>query len=96
MRYLIEAKTDNAKEQLNRLVSAENTGMELISSYDPIENLSGKVEKLGVALKEFKASGINWNIFKFYLRGRGLSNQLIDNVMGKVEDFFKEAGIDLK
>lgn len=43
--------------------------------------------------KEFKASGINWTVFKYYLRGRGLSNELIENVMGKVDDFFKEVGL---
>jgi len=92
MRYIIEPTDAKSQERLLKFIQ-EDKAFNLVSSYDPIENLSTRVEKLGIALREFKASGVNWTVFKFYLRGRGLSNQIVDNVMGKVEDFFKEVGL---
>ena len=94
MRFIVEPKNTKAEVELQELLAKTND-FELISSYDPIESLSGKVEKLGVALRDFKKSGINWQVFTYYLRGRGLSNTIINNVMGKIDDFFEEAGIDL-
>lgn len=92
MRYIIELK-GMSDEDLKKLVVEKK--VQIITSYDPIENLSAKVERLGVALKEFKQSGINWTIFRYYLRGRGLSDTIVNNVMGKVEDFFKEVGLEI-
>lgn len=88
MRYIIEPKTKKAEQEL-----LENERLKIITRYDPVEKLSVDVEKLGAALKEFKASGVNWRVFNYYLRGRGLSQSMIDAVMGEVKDFFKNMGI---
>ncbi len=93
MRFIIQSKNPESDANLRSFVDGVED-LEILSAYDPIENLSAKVEKLGMALKEYKESGINWKVFKYYLRGRGLSETMIDNVMGKVEDFFKEVGLN--
>lgn len=88
MRYVIEPKTKKAEKEL-----AENDQLKVITSYDPIHKLSIEVAKIGLALKEFKKTGVSWDIFNYYLRGRGISQATIDSVMGEVKDFFRKMGI---
>lgn len=88
MRYVIEPKTKKAEKEL-----AENDQLKVITSYDPIQKLSIEVAKIGLALKEFKKTGVSWDVFNYYLRGRGISQSTIDSVMGEVKDFFRKMGI---
>jgi len=88
MRYLIEPKNRKAEEEL-----VKNEHLKVITSYDPIQKLTADVEKIGVALREFKKTGVSWDIFNYYLRGRGIPQQTIDSVMGEVKEFFRKIGI---
>lgn len=91
MRYIVEAKSTG--EDVLKDFVAGRSDLEIVNSYDPIENLTEKVEKLGLGLREFKQSGVNWRVFNYYLRGRGISQSMIDTVMRGVDDFFKEVGL---
>lgn len=62
---------------------------------DELETLSAKIEKMGVALSEFKQSSLNWDIFVYYLKGKGIPKKDLDHVMSGVEDFFTDAGIEI-
>lgn len=70
--------------------------MEILYPKDEFEIISEKVEKLGKALKEFKDSGINWRVFNRYLRGLSIPQSDIDSVMGGINKFFGDLGIDLE
>lgn len=88
MRYIIEPKNKKAEEEL-----LANDKLKVVTKYDPVEKLGAEVEKIGAALKEFKEGGVSWRVFNYYLRGRGLSQTMIDLVMGEVQDFFRAMGI---
>ena len=97
MRFLIEPKSQEAETKLRDILLAdtEHKEYELISEYEPIEKLSGQVERVGNALKEFKESGINWYIFSTYMRGRGISGTLLKRVMKPMKEFFEEVGMKI-
>lgn len=84
MRYIIQ--TEN-KELIQGLVDGEQ--VELIDGYEPLERLTGRMEKLRIALEEFKASRGSWKILNYYLRGRGIAQGEIDTVLAGVEEFMK-------
>lgn len=90
MRYIIEIIDRKAKEELNDFLLNNKEGAKLIESYEPIEKLQGKVEVLGRLLNEYKQSGISWDVFNYYLRGKGINQKEIDSVMGGVELFFSQ------
>jgi hypothetical protein len=92
MRYIIEVKTKRGEGIIEELVD-KNKVVRLIDSYDPFEKISKDVEKMGLALRQFKKSGIDWEVFTTYLRGRGLPKTTIDSVMGSVKDFFTNIGM---
>ena len=92
MRYLIEPKNKKGEGIIEEILAKEKS-LKLIDKYDPFEKVSADIEKIGLALRRFKKSGIDWSVFKYYLRGRGVPQSTIDGVMGKVEDFFKKIGI---
>ena len=93
MRYLIEAKTKKGEGVIEETLDKEKKSLKLIDKYDPFEKVSEDVAKIGLALRRFQKSGIDWSVFKYYLRGRGVPTTTIDGVMDKVEDFFKRIGI---
>lgn len=86
MRYIIETETPDLVKQFTE----GRTDVSLIDQYDPIEKLTGKVEKMRIAFEEFKKSPGSWRIMNYYLRGRGVSQSEIDNVLGSVEEFLKQ------
>lgn len=92
MRYLIEAKTKKGEGTIEELVKKERS-LKTIDSYDPFVKVSREVERIGAALRRFKKAGIDWDVFRYYLRGRGIPGSTIDNVMEKVEEFFVKVGI---
>lgn len=92
MRYTIESKSDKADEQVRELL--DNKDVEAISIYEPLEQISARVQKLGVALRELKNSNISWRVFNYYLRGLGISQGMIDSVLKGVEGFFADMGLD--
>jgi hypothetical protein len=92
MRYLIEPKNKKGEGIIEEILDKEKS-LKLIDKYDAFEKVSAEVEKIGLALRRFKKSGIDWSVFEYYLRGRGVPQATIDGVVGKVEDFFKKIGI---
>ena len=92
MRYIIETKTKKGEGIVEELLEKEKA-LEQIDKYDPFEKLGADVEKMGIALKKFKQSGIDWSIFTYYLRGRGISAATIEGVMHEVSEFFIKVGL---
>lgn len=91
MRYILETKTKKEEGIIEELTNKEK--IKLIDNYDPYEKLSKDVEKVGLALRQFQKSGIDWSVFKTYLRGCGYSVSLIDGFMGNVNQFFTKIGL---
>lgn len=92
MRYTIEAKGKRQEGIVEELLKKEKT-LKMVDKYDPFEKLSGEVEKMGTALKKFKTGGIDWSVFNYYLRGKGLSQNTIDAVLDTTEEFFVKVGL---
>lgn len=88
MRYIVETTPDSDQILNNFLSECDN--LEIITKYEPLEKLSGTVEKIGRLLKEYKQSGMNWKVLNYYLRGRGISQREIDYVLAGVEEFFDQ------
>jgi len=93
MRYILETKTQKGEELLAGLLDNNSKNFTLIDSYEPKERILAQVEKLGLALREYKKGGISWDVMKYYLRGKGLPQQTIDAVLGDVTEFFIKVGI---
>ncbi len=85
MRYIVET---NIKDLIEDFVEGR-TDVELIDSYEPIERLTERVEKMSTAFKDFKTHRGSWTILNYYLRGRGISQAEIDRVLGGVEKFME-------
>ena len=92
MRYILEAKTKKGEGTVEEFY-LKNKSIKLVDSYDPYEKVSKKVEKVGLALKAFQKSGIDWDVFATYLKGKGHSRNLVDGFMGDVNDFLKKIGL---
>lgn len=94
MRYIIEIKNNKADEALSSFMQEQGAkNADYITSYEPKERLTREVEKIGAALKEYKASGISWGVLNRYLRGSGHSQKMIDSLLKDVKQFYKEMGI---
>ena len=94
MRYIIEVDNEKTDRHLRDFL-ADNK-IEIVDKYEPIEQLSTEVEKLGRALKAAKANPGNWHMLNYYLRGRGISQSTVDGVMKPITDFFRSAGIEIE
>ncbi len=92
MRYIIEAITKGAEGIVEEMVE-KNKKLKMIDKYDPFEKISRDVETMGLALRQFEKVGIDWQVFNYYLRGKGIPQTTIDAVMGNVRDFFKRVGL---
>ena len=92
MRYILD--TDNPR-LMKKLLEKNEGSIELVQKYEPIEVLTSRVEKLGRLLEEYKDSGANWEILNYYLRGKGISQIMINSVMKGIKSFFREFGIEL-
>lgn len=90
----IRVTSPEAKTKLDELIERDGE-MEIYSPRDEMERLSMRVRNLGAALRAFKQSGINWNVFIRYMRGCGISQTQIDKVMGGVEAFFEDFDVDI-
>ena len=91
MRYTIYAKTKKSEGIVEEFIKKEK--IELVEKYDPFEKISKDVEKMGLALRKFHKSGIDWDVFETYLRGKGISQRVIDAVLGDVKQFFIKVGM---
>ena len=91
MRYTIEAKSKKLEGIIEEFIKKEK--LILVEKYDPFEKLSKDVEKMGLALRKFQKSGIDWDVFNTYLRGKGTSQGTIDAVMVDVKSFFLKVGL---
>lgn len=89
------AVIDGGEEVLRDFV-AGRSDMTVGSYKDELDKISARVANLGEALNAFKESGINWNVFNTYLRGKGISQKEINTVMNGVESFFDALGIEIK
>lgn len=92
MRYILEAKTKKAEGTIEEFY-LKNKTIKLIDNYDPYQKLSKSVEKVGLALRQFQKTGIDWEVFETYLKGKGHSRSLVDGFMGDVTEFFKKIGL---
>ena len=92
MRYIIEAKTKKNEGLIEEFIDKNEKGIKLVDRYDPFERVSSDVAKIGEAMRRFKESGIDSDVFNYYLRGKGISQQTIDAVMGETKRFFKAMG----
>lgn len=86
MRYIIETETPSLIEDFVE----GRTDVKIIDSYEPIERLTARVEKISRAFHDFKESRGSWEILVRYLRGRGIPWVEIDRVLKGVEAFLKE------
>ncbi|HEB13754.1 MAG TPA: hypothetical protein ENI13_02105 [candidate division CPR3 bacterium] len=91
MRYIVEAKTKKQQGIIEEFLGKEK-GMKVVDRYDPFERVSSDVRKMGEAMRRFKESDIDWSVFNFYLRGKGIPQQTINAVIGETEKFFKAMG----
>lgn len=92
MRYILEAKSKKGEGEIEEFY-LKHKAVKLIDGYDPYEKLSKDVEKVGLALRDFQKSGIDWDVFETYLRGRGHSWKEIRGFMGSVKDFMQKVGL---
>ncbi len=92
MRYTIEAKTKKQEGIVEEFIKKEKA-LKQVDKYDPFEKLGGEVEVMGNALRKFQKSGVSWDVFNYYLRGRGVPQQTIDAVLGEVKSFFVKVGL---
>lgn len=92
MRYILEAKTKKGEGEIEEFY-LKNKSIKFIDSYDPYEKISKDVEKIGLALKDFQKSGIDWEVFETYLKGRGHSRQMVQGFMGEVKGFMTKIGL---
>ena len=94
MRYIIEVKNKKADEALATFLQEQGAkNVDIITSYEPVERLTKEVEKVGAALREYKASGVSWTILEKYLRGNGHSQKTIEALLGDVKRFYRQMGI---
>lgn len=87
MRYIIETENQN----LIKDFIEGRSDAQIIDQYDPIERLTGRIEKINQAFTEFKKNRGSWRILNYYLRGRGIAQNEIDNVLQGVEEFLSLA-----
>lgn len=92
MRYTIEAKSKKLEGIVEDLMRKESA-LKLVDKYDPFEKLGGNVQAMGDAMRKFKSSGISWDVLNYYLRGKGISQKVIEAVLGDVQSFFKKVGL---
>lgn len=86
MRYILET---NTPELIQDFVNGRSD-VEIVESYEPVERLTARVEKIHQTFMEFKAQRGSWNILRTYLKGKNITNVEIDKVLSGVEDFLKE------
>ena len=91
MRYTIDAKSKKIEGIIEDFIKKEK--LELVEKYDPLGKISKDVETMGLALRKFQRSGIDWDVFNTYLRGKGAPQETIDAVIGDVKDFFLKIGL---
>ena len=91
MRHIVKTESD---EDLGDLIHSvkDRDGVEVEGS---VGDLGKKVQMLATALKEFKDSGGNMEVLNYYMRGKGIAQRDIDNVMDGIESFFAEYGIEI-
>jgi len=92
MRYILEAKNKKDEEIVEEFY-AKNKSVQLVDSYDPYEKVSKEVEKVGLALRAFQKSGIDWEVFETYLKGCGHSRTEISGFMEDVKSFMTKIGL---
>jgi hypothetical protein len=92
MRYILEAKNKKDEGTVEEFY-LKNKTIKLVDSYDPYEKVSKEVEKVGLALRAFQKSGIDWSVFTTYLRGCSHSKSEIESFMGDVNSFMKKIGL---
>lgn len=69
--------------------------IEVVDEYEPIAKLQKEVELVGRALREAKKEPGTWEVMNYYLRGRGVSQGTINELMGPLGDFFSNMGIEI-
>ena len=92
MRYILEAKTKKGEGTIEEFY-LKNKSIKFIDSYDPYEKLSKEVEKVGLALRQFQKTGIDWDVFETYLKGMGHSRAEVQGFMGDVNRFLEKIGL---
>lgn len=90
-RYTFEVKTKKDQDELDKFLI--NRKIDEVDKYDAVEKLSKEVERMGQSLRQFEASGVDWDVFETYLKGKGHSRENIRGVMGDVKEFFIKIGL---
>lgn len=90
MRYIIETKKDNLPQVLS---DQGLSGIKIVDKYEPLEKIAASVERVGLALREFKNGGVSESVFFYYLKGKGHTEKEINAIMGDVKGFFTQIGI---
>ena len=85
MRYVVET---NAKDFIEGL--ADDGTLTIIEKYEPIERLTARMEKMRMVFLDFKKNRGSWKILNYYLRGKGIAQYEINNVLAGVEKFLEE------
>lgn len=92
MRYFIDVLTKKAQGEIEALIK-DNKDIGFVDAYEPKERLTRSVEDIGRALRAFKKSGVDWDIFTYYLKGKGHTRAEVEALMGDVKEFFRKVGM---
>lgn len=94
MRYLIETNPEHAM-----LIGAEIARWEkdekinIIEKGDPVEAIRTDLIRIRRAFDTLEKLGINKDIMKAYIKTKGISMKMIDDVLYHQDQFFKKLGV---
>lgn len=95
MRYEIEVSEDKIglfeKAVLEQIEDEE--GIEVVGERDLLKDVEEDVRKVVRVVEEIRDGDVSWDVFNYYLRGRGVPQKTIDAFLGGMEDFMKDLGI---
>jgi len=94
MRYLIETNPENAMLIGAEIARWEKDGkLSLIEKGDPIEAIRKDLIKISRAFETLEKLGINEDIMISYIRTKGISIKMIQDVLYHQDQFFKKLGV---
>ena len=94
MRYFIETNPEHAMLIGAEIARWEKDGkITLIEKGDPIDAIRTDLVRISRAFEILKKLGINEDVMKAYIRTKGISLRMIDDVLYHQNDFFKKMGL---
>lgn len=93
MRYLIESIDNEGIIGIQIQKWVVDNKVRVITKGDPIEQIKSDLIKISDALNVLERSGINKDIMVAYMRSKGLSLKIVEEVLFHQNDFFKKLGL---